>query len=68
MVDWTIMPLERASAGMSERKSRAGFERGLKGLNATRTSERNRVIMMAAVKWVTKLRAVWGARRNYKTD
>jgi len=56
MVDWTSMPLARASAGMSERNNRAGFERGLKGLNATRTSVRNRVIMMAVVKWATNQR------------
>jgi hypothetical protein len=31
---------------MSERKSRAGFARGEKGLNLTRTSVRNRVIML----------------------
>jgi hypothetical protein len=58
MVDWMSRPLERASAGMSERNNRAGFERGLKGLNATRTSVRNRVIMMAVVKCVTRQRAV----------
>lgn len=49
IVEWTSKPLERASAGMSERNKRAGFERELKGLNATRTSVRNRVIMLAAV-------------------
>jgi hypothetical protein len=43
------MPLARASAGMSERNNRAGLERGLKGLKATRTSVRKRVIMLAVV-------------------
>lgn len=49
MVDLTVMPLARASAGMSERNSRAGFERGLNGLKVTRTSVRKRVSMLAAV-------------------
>jgi hypothetical protein len=47
-LDWTLMPPARASEGMSERNSRAGFERGLKGLKATRTSVRKRVIMTAS--------------------
>jgi hypothetical protein len=42
------MPSERAFGGMSERKSRAGFDRREKGLKVTRTSVRNRVIMFAA--------------------
>jgi hypothetical protein len=42
------MPSERAFGGMSERNSRAGFERREKGLKVTRTSVRNRVIMFAA--------------------
>jgi hypothetical protein len=33
---------------MSERKSRAGFERMEKGLKVTRTSVKNRVIMVVA--------------------
>ena len=41
------MPSERASGGMRERKRRAGFERGEKGLKVTRTSVRNLVIMAA---------------------
>lgn len=52
--DWTVMPLARALAGMSDRNKRAGFERGLKGLKATRTSVRNRVIMLAVVWWVMR--------------
>jgi hypothetical protein len=47
ILDSTFMPSERALDGMSERKSRAGFERGEKGLKDTRTSVRNRVIMVA---------------------
>jgi hypothetical protein len=47
-LDWTVMPPARASEGISERNSRAGFERGLKGLKATRTSVRKRVIMTAS--------------------
>jgi hypothetical protein len=41
------MPSERAFAGMSDRNNRAGFERREKGLKDTRTSVRNRVIMVA---------------------
>lgn len=41
------MPSERAFGGMSDRNRRAGFERRENGLKVTRTSVRNRVIMMA---------------------
>jgi len=41
-----IMPLARAFGGIRERKRRAGFARMEKGLNLTRTSVRNRVIML----------------------
>jgi hypothetical protein len=44
-----FMPSERALGGMSERKSRAGLERGEKGLKVTRTSVRNRVIIVTEV-------------------
>ena len=47
ILDSIFMPSERASGGMRERKSRAGFERGEKGLKVTRTSVRNLVIMAA---------------------
>lgn len=47
ILDSIFMPSERASGGMSERKRRAGFERGEKGLKVTRTSVRNLVIMAA---------------------
>jgi hypothetical protein len=49
ILDSIFMPSERAFGGMSERKSRAGFERREKGLKVTRTSVRNRVIMIVAV-------------------
>lgn len=64
--DWIVMPLARASAGIKERNSLAGFERGLKGLNATRTSVRNRVIMMAAVGWTTWRTVGCGGGRNLR--
>lgn len=44
-----FMPSARAFGGIRDRKSRAGFARGEKGLNWTRTSVRNRVIMLAIV-------------------
>jgi hypothetical protein len=39
---------------MSERNNRADFERREKGLNVTRTSVRNRVIIMAVGGWAAK--------------
>jgi len=47
ILDSIFMPSERAFGGMSDRNSRAGFERRENGLKVTRTSVRNRVIMMA---------------------
>ena len=41
----TVMPLARASGGIRERNMRAGFERTENGLNLTRTSVKNRVII-----------------------
>jgi len=41
------MPSARAFGGIRERKRRAGFERGEKGLKVTRTSVRNLVIIAA---------------------
>lgn len=46
ILDSIFMPSERAFGGMSERNSRAGFERRENGLKVTRTSVRNRVIMV----------------------
>lgn len=43
------MPSARALGGIRDRKRRAGFERGEKGLKVTRTSVRNLVIMAATV-------------------
>lgn len=48
IVDSIFMPSARAFGGMSDRNSRAGFERGLKGLKVTRTSVRNLVIIVGA--------------------
>jgi hypothetical protein len=48
ILDSIFIPSARALGGIRERNSRAGFERGLKGLKDTRTSVRNRVIMVAA--------------------
>jgi hypothetical protein len=45
ILDSIFMPAARAFGGMSERKRRAGFARREKGLNFTRTSVRNRVII-----------------------
>jgi hypothetical protein len=47
ILDSTFIPSDRAFGGMSERNRRAGFERKEKGLKVTRTSVRNRVIMVA---------------------
>jgi hypothetical protein len=44
------MPSARAFGGMRERNSRAGLERREKGLKVTRTSVRNRVIMLAVLR------------------
>ena len=49
ILDSIFMPSWRAFGGIKERKRRAGFERGEKGLNATRTSVRNLVIIAATV-------------------
>jgi hypothetical protein len=45
--DSIFMPSARAFGGIKERKRRAGLERGEKGLNVTRTSVRNLVIIAA---------------------
>lgn len=47
ILDSIFIPSERAFGGISERNSRAGLERKEKGLKVTRTSVRNRVIMIA---------------------
>jgi hypothetical protein len=52
--DSTFMPFMRAFGGMSERNNRADFERREKGLNVTRTSVRNRVIIMAVGGWAAE--------------
>jgi hypothetical protein len=57
-----FMPFARASEGMRERNRRAGFERGLKGLKVTRTSVRNRVIMVKTSKASQK--ALCGVQRG----
>lgn len=46
---WVVifMPLARAVGGRKERKTRAAFARGEKGLNRVVTSVMNRVIMAA---------------------
>ncbi len=41
----TCIPFARAFGGIRDRKRRADLERALKGLNWTRTSMRNRVII-----------------------
>lgn len=46
ILDSIFMPSDRALGGMRERNRRAGLERRLKGLKVTRTSVRNRVIML----------------------
>jgi hypothetical protein len=48
ILDSIFIPSERAFGGMSERNNRAGFERRENGLKVTRTSVRNRVIMVAS--------------------
>lgn len=52
IVDSIFMPSARALGGMSDRKRRAGLERGLKGLKVTRTSVRNLVIIAGGRVWV----------------
>jgi hypothetical protein len=47
ILDSIFIPSERAFGGISDRNSRAGFERRENGLKVTRTSVRNRVIMLA---------------------
>lgn len=47
ILDSIFMPSARAFGGINERKRRAGFERGEKGLKVTRTSVRNLVIIAA---------------------
>jgi len=47
ILDSIFIPSARAFGGISERKRRAGFERGEKGLKVTRTSVRNLVIIVA---------------------
>ena len=46
ILDSIFMPSMRAFGGIRDRKRRAGLERMEKGLKVTRTSVRNRVIMM----------------------
>jgi hypothetical protein len=50
ILDSIFMPSARAFGGINERKRRAGLERGEKGLNVTRTSVRNLVIIAAVEK------------------
>ena len=47
ILDSIFIPSARAFGGINERKRRAGFERGEKGLKVTRTSVRNLVIIAA---------------------
>jgi hypothetical protein len=57
ILDSIFMPSARAFGGINERKRRAGFERGEKGLKVTRTSVRNLVIIAEAECW-------WGTLHN----
>lgn len=61
ILDSIFMPFARALGGISDKNSLAGFERGLKGLKVTRTSVKNRVIMVVAdVMWISTFLANYG--------
>jgi len=71
MVDSIFMPSARAFGGISDRNSRAGFERGLKGLKVTRTSVRYLVIIAVAGagNWCAqnpRAGTCWNGKGNWK--